>query len=165
MKLSVLLCTILLLAAAAPVFAQSNAEDVDMVQSAFGKDKKALMSAYLQVPAKDSVAFWKLYDEYESKRKELGKKRISLLQDYAAQYNNLSSQEATKLAESSFSNDGDYTSLYKSYFKKFSGVLGGVNAAKMFQLEVYLQTRTRLAIMENIPFIGELNSQQKAPNQ
>lgn len=140
------------------VHAQSNKEDITIIQNAFGKDKKTLVSNYMQVPAADSVAFWKLYDEYEDKRKQLGQKRLSLLQDYASQYNSLNNDNAAKLAEGSFANDNDYTNLHKAYFKKFGKVVGNVNAARLLQLEVYLQTLTRLSVMENIPFIGELKS-------
>jgi len=54
----------------------------------------------------------------------------------------------------------DYSKLYDTYFKKFSAVTGGKNAAKLFQLETYLQTIVRLAIMNNIPFVGELDKEK-----
>jgi hypothetical protein len=142
------------------IIAQSNKEDIDLIQSAFGKDKKTLVSAYMQVPAKDSVAFWKLYDEYEDKRKQLGKDRINILQQYADQYDSLTDAQAGKLAQASISNDMQYSKLYETYFKKFSTVTGAKNAAKLFQLETYLQTIIRLAIMEHIPFVGQLDKQK-----
>ena len=36
--------------------AQSNKEDIEIIQNAFGKEKKELVSQYMQVAAKDSVA-------------------------------------------------------------------------------------------------------------
>ena len=53
------------------VFAQSNKEDIDIIQSAFGKEKKDIVNQYMQVNAQKSDAFWKLYDEYEDKRKTI----------------------------------------------------------------------------------------------
>ena len=35
-----------------PVFAQSNKEDVDIIQSAFGKEKKDIVKDYMQVTLK-----------------------------------------------------------------------------------------------------------------
>jgi hypothetical protein len=137
--------------------AQSNKEDIDIIQSAFGKDKKELVRQYLQLGAKDSTAFWKLYDEYEDKRKAIGRERISLLQQYADQYDKLDDSKASALASSAFANDAKYNNLYQTYFKKFSSVVGGKKSAELFQLETYLQNLTRLYIMNNIPFIGELD--------
>lgn len=137
--------------------AQSNSEDVDMLQAAFGKSKKDLVSQYMQVPAKDSVAFWKLYDEYEGKRKALGKERISIIEQYANHYDNLTDAKATELATKTLANDTKYTALYETYLKKFSAVTGGRSAAKLFQLEIYLQTLVKAKVMTDVPFIDELD--------
>ena len=137
--------------------AQSNSEDVDMIQAAFGKSKKDLVSQYMHVPAKDSVAFWKLYDEYEGKRKALGKERINILQQYADNYDKLTDAKATDLATKTLANDSKYTMLYETYLKKFGTVIGGRNAAKLFQLETYLQTMVRAKVMTEVPFIDELD--------
>ena len=46
--------------------AQSNKEDVDIIQSVLGKEKKALVTEFLKLEAGPKTdAFWKLYDEYE----------------------------------------------------------------------------------------------------
>ncbi len=139
------------------LMAQSNNEDIDMVQAAFGKTKKDLVSQYMQVPAKDSVAFWKLYDEYEGKRKALGKARINIIQQYADNYDKLTDAKATELATKTLANDAQYTTLYQTYLKKFSAITGGRSAAKLFQLEVYLQTLVRAKVMTDVPFIDELD--------
>jgi hypothetical protein len=156
-KLLIAICTI---AGLTSLKAQSNKEDIDIIQSAFGKDKKALVSAYMQVPAADSAAFWSLYDEYETKRKELGKDRIGILQQYADQYETLTDDQSASLVKASLSNDMNYSKLYETYFKKFSAITGAKNSAKLFQLETYLQAIVRLAVMDSIPFIGELDKEK-----
>jgi hypothetical protein len=139
------------------VKAQSNNEDVDLIQAAFGKEKKDLLSQYMMVSTKDSAAFWKLYDEYENRRKALGKERIKIIENYANHYDNLTDAKATELGRESLKNDGQYVKLHSEYFEKFSKAIGGKNAAKLFQLETYLQTYVRAHVMDQIPFIGELD--------
>lgn len=81
--------TFLTLALAAFAFSgicQSNKEEVDLVQSAFGMEKKAMVAEFIKLEGTQKDAFWVAYDEYETKRKELGKKRIDLLNKYAANY-------------------------------------------------------------------------------
>jgi hypothetical protein len=58
------------------VNAQSNKEEVDLMQAAFGMEKKAMMEEFVQVDPAQKDAFWKLYDEYETSRKALGQERI-----------------------------------------------------------------------------------------
>ena len=65
--------------------AQSNKEEVDLMQAAFGMDKKAAVAEFVKPSPAQKDAFWKLYDEYETQRKELGKQRITLLEEYASQ--------------------------------------------------------------------------------
>ena len=139
------------------VFAQSNKEDIDIIQSEFGKEKKDIVNQYMQVNAQKSDAFWKLYDEYEDKRKAIGRERLHLIEQYANNMDSLSDNKAKQLATSTLANDAKYNSLYQSYFPRFSNIVGGRDAAKLFQLEAYLQTITKLYIMDQIPFIGELN--------
>ena len=55
--------------------AQTNKEEIDLIQSVFGKEKKAMVADFLQVDAAKSDAFWKVYDEYETTRKELWRKQ------------------------------------------------------------------------------------------
>ena len=71
-------------------FAQSNKEDVDMIQAMYGKEKKAIVADFIMPPdATKKTAFWNLYDKYETERKALGKKRVALLEKYAGAYTSL----------------------------------------------------------------------------
>ena len=67
-------------------YTQSNKEEVDLYQAAFGMDKKAVVADFVQPSAAQKDVFWKLYDEYETQRKVLGKQRIALLEQYADHY-------------------------------------------------------------------------------
>ena len=68
-------------------FAQSNKEDVDMIQAMYGKSKKEIAADFISISneAKSKV-FWKQYDVYETERKALGQKRIALLEKYQLRY-------------------------------------------------------------------------------
>lgn len=140
----------------AGMFAQSNKEDVDLVQSIFGKGKKEVVQAYMTIPEAQSAKFWTLYDEYETARKKLGQERIKIIEDYATNYDKLDSKKASELVTKKFAFADKYTKLQQSYFAKFSAVIGGLQAAKFFQLEDYIENCIRVTIQEEIPFIGEL---------
>ena len=75
-------------------WAQSNKEEIDLVQAAFGKDKKEVVASFVKPSATQKDAFWKLYDEYETQRKDLGKQRITLLKQYADQYLTMTPEQA-----------------------------------------------------------------------
>lgn len=138
-------------------FAQSNVEDVDMVQAAFGKEKKELISGIVELNDSNKDAFWKLYDEYEMKRKENGKTRIALIRKYAENYASLDDAKITEMIKELQSLSTSNEKLISSYYAKMSKAVGVKPAAQFFQVESYLLSVIRVELMNNIPFIGELD--------
>jgi Spy/CpxP family protein refolding chaperone len=148
----------------AGMFAQSNKEDVDLIQSIFGKEKKEVVQVYMTLPEAQTAKFWALYDTYETARKKLGQERIKLIEAYANNYEKLDSKKATELITKKFAWADKYTKFQQLYFTKFSAIIGGLQAAKFFQLEDYIENCIRVSIQEEIPFIGELDK-TKTPGQ
>src|SRR5688572_23435778 len=155
---------IVIFLSSASLFAQSNKEDIDLIQSIFGKEKKELVQVYMTIPEAQSAKFWALYDTYETARKKLGQERIKLIEAYATNYETLDNKKATDLTTKKLAWADKYTKFQQSYFTKFSAVIGGLQAAKFIQLEDYIENCIRLAIQEDIPFIGELD-RTKVPGQ
>ena len=137
-------------------FAQSNKEDIDLIQSIYGKEKKTIVADFIKLEGAQKDAFWKLYDEYEGKRKTLGQKRVALLEKYAANYGSMDDATTSSLIKETVSLGAETDKLIASYHKKIEKAAGAKPAAQFYQLEVYLLSAIRTAIFENIPFIGEL---------
>ena len=142
------------------MFAQSNKEDVDMIQAIFGKEKKTLVASFVQVDAAKADAFWSIYDEYETKRKELGKKRVALLEKYASNYATLDDITTDALIKENQSLQVATDKLIVQYYGKVKKVAGSKPAAQFYQLEGYLLSVIRATILENIPLIGELDQKK-----
>jgi len=138
------------------VSAQSNKEDVDFVQSIYGKEKKMIVAEFIKLEGPQKDAFWVLYDEYEAKRKELGKTRIGLLEKYANNYATLDDATTNQIIKEMIALGAATDKLTATYHKKMVKASGAKAAAQFYQLEVYLLSVIRATIFENIPFIGEL---------
>lgn len=139
-------------------YAQSSfKEDVDVLQSVYGKSKSDLVKQYMNLSDTQSAAFTKVYDDYETQRKALGQSKFQLINDYAASYATLTDAKADELAKGTLKNHIAYEKLYCKTYSKAKKAIGAINAAKFIQLEVYLQTIIRAEILESIPFIGELD--------
>lgn len=151
------LLTAAILSLAAAGFAQSNKEEVDLVQSIFGMEKKAMVAEFIKLDGAQKDAFWAAYDQYETERKELGKKRIDLLNKYAAGYGNMDDAGTDKLISETMALQGQNDKLIESYYKKIKKSCGSKTAAQFYQFESYVLSEIRAAIMENIPLIGEFD--------
>lgn len=139
-------------------YAQSSfKEDVDLVQSIYGKSKSDLVKQYMNLSDQQAAAFTKIYEKYETERKALGQTKFKLIDDYATNYATLTDEKADELAKGTLKNNQDYEKLYSKTYGQAKKAIGAINAAKFIQLEVYLQTTIRNEIQNSIPFIGELD--------
>lgn len=141
----------------ASAFAQSNKEDVDFIQSIFGKEKKIIVNDFIKLEGAQKDAFWKIYDEYETKRKELGQKRIALLEKYASTYTTMDDAATSQIVKETIALGAANDKLIASYHKKLEKATGAKAAAQFYQIEAYFLAEIRAAILENIPFIGQLD--------
>jgi hypothetical protein len=135
--------------------AQSNKEETEFMQSIFGMEKKAIVAEFLKLESANP--FWVLYDEYETKRKELGKERINTLTNYVENYDNLADDKYDDVVASMISLRKSNDKLVDTYYKKIKKASGSKIAAQFFQLENYFLSEIRSAIMEEIPYIGEFD--------
>ena len=159
MKKAILLSSFLL--AAMILKAQPTVDEINLIQSAYGMEKRAIVEQYMKLTEAEAAGFWKVYDEYEATRKEYGKRRVSNIVEYANNYANLTDEKASELVKKSLENQIAFTKLQESTFKKMAKVLPAKRAAQFIQLENYLETVIRLNIADDIPFIGELDDTRK----
>ncbi|MEN8800194.1 MAG: hypothetical protein ABF293_13140 [Flavobacteriaceae bacterium] len=136
--------------------AQSAEEEIDLMQSVFGMEKKEMYSNFITAKGPVAANFWGLYDEYEAKRKALGKKRISLLKEYADNYDTHSPEKLDGMMNAMIKQKSSLDKLMNQYYKKIRSSAGSKAAAQFLQMETFILAATRVTIMENIPFIGEL---------
>jgi hypothetical protein len=134
-------------------FAQSYSEEVDLIQAAFGMAKKDLVSAFVQPAASQSDAFWALYDEYETQRKELGKERIALLEQFAKQYANMTSEQADDFTSKALALQKKTDKLIATYYKKVKAISDGLVATQFYQVESYILTGIRMELLMELPFV------------
>jgi hypothetical protein len=133
------------------VNAQSNKEEVDLMQSAFGMEKKAMVMEFVKVDAAQKDAFWKLYDEYETARKELGKKRIDLLNQYADNFDKMTNEFADSWTKQVLDMTKKTDALLVTYYNKIKKVTNPVVALQFWQVEGYILSGIRLMILEELP--------------
>jgi hypothetical protein len=151
MKKYILIIAVLFVASFAK--AQSNKEEVDLMQAAFGMDKKAVVMEFVHPSETQKDAFWKLYDEYETQRKTFGKQRIELLEQYAKQYENMTSEQADAWTKKVIDLQGKTDKLIVSYYGKIRKISDGIVATQFYQIENYILAGIRAQILDEIPFV------------
>jgi hypothetical protein len=157
MKKFILLAFIAVFAFA--VNAQSNVEEVDLMQSVYGMQKKDLIAKHMKIEADQSDLFWQLYDEYEVSRKDIGLKRLKNIEHYAEKYDNLTNIDADALMKASFEVNMEFVKLWEKTYKKMAKSISSVTAAQFIQAEMFFENMVRQELSMDIPLIGEFEVQ------
>src|SRR5687767_15558914 len=112
--LLVLVCTI----SAIEMYAQTSDAETEAVLNLLGVQKKEAIAKLVSVSGKDSVSFWKLYNEYHQKNLVTAKNRMRLYEQTAQAYGNMTPTTADSLATKYFRNRVDQEKTLEEYYKK-----------------------------------------------
>jgi hypothetical protein len=146
---------IALMAIVGLTYAQTNKEEVDLFQAAFGMEKKAVVASFVHPTDLQNDAFWTLYDEYEVARKENGLKRVQLLKKYAEQYNTMTDEQADAWTTEVIKLQTATDKLIATYYGKIKKATSATVATQFYQIEGYILTAIRMEILEKVPFLGD----------
>ena len=141
---------------ASPLYAQISNDEMQMFQSMFGMAKKEIVAEFVKIEGPKNDLFWKLYDEYESNRKQLGQKRFVVLNNYVKNYSKLTAAETDEIMEDVILLTTSQDKLIARYYNKIKKAISINAAAQFYQIEWYLQSQIRTNILESIPMISEL---------
>jgi len=137
-------------------YAQASKDEVQLVQSLWGMQKRDIVVKFMNFSDSESAKFFPLYDAYTEEYKKLGAERINLISDYSNNYSAMTDAKADELSQKFFKNNMDIDKLQQKYYGKIKKELSALRAAQFMQLEYYLQTMIRSELQSDIPIIGEL---------
>ena len=137
-------------------FSQTSDAEADAIINLLGVQKKQAVAQLVAVSGKDSVAFWKLYDEYQEKNKGTIKARLRIYERTVKAYGRMTPTVADSLANSYFANRGEQEMSLEIYYKKIKAATNAVIAFEFYQAETYLLTMLRAQIMQQVPTYGAI---------
>jgi hypothetical protein len=108
---------------------------------------------FVKVSPAQKDAFWKLYDEYETQRKALGRERIDLLKQYADHYFDFTSEQADQWTKKVIALQKKTDDLITVYYGKVKTISDGIVATQFYQIENYILATIRMKILQNVPFL------------
>jgi len=135
--------------------AQSIKNEVQIIEGAYGIEKKQIIEQAMNLSGKEASDFWSIYEDYEDKRRMLGEERLLLIHDYVIAYPSLTDAKASEITSRCFKNDEALARLHKKYYKKVKKALSPLKAAQFVQAEGFLQNVVRIQLESRLPFIGE----------
>jgi len=130
--------------------------DPDKLQYILSTERKVVFERNMDLDEQQSEVFWGVYHRYEKEKDQLEAKRLRLLGTYIEKYALLTNDDVMKIVKQSSENQQADLALRKKYFHIYSKKLNPVAAARFMQLDDIVGMVTRLAILGNLPLIGDV---------
>jgi len=135
-----------------PLMAQEGASDnMEIVREKMRADKKLLVATNMELTEAEGKAFWPIYDEYQKEKSKLTDRTIKVIDEYAANFENLSGEVAKKLVDQNLAIQKDNLKLMESYLPKFRKVLDEKKVARFYQIENKINAVASFEMAKNIP--------------
>ena len=132
-----------------------SAEEIELIQELFGQEKKAIIEANIDLAGVDSDAFWKLYDQYEKQRQDIGSAKLELLQKYTTKPGNLTNFQASELLGEAVPLREAEDKLILNYTKRIGKATSDLVSVQFYQIEHYISDGIRFSILNDIDFIQD----------
>jgi hypothetical protein len=130
--------------------------DAEKLQYILSTERKQVFERNMNLNEEQSEVFWGVYHRYEKEKEQLEKNRLRLLGTYIEKYATLTNDDVMKIVKQSGENQRADLALRQKYFHIYSKKLDPMAAARFLQLDDIVGMVTRLAILGNLPLIGEV---------
>ncbi len=135
--------------------AQLNQQEITIMQTLFGMDKRAMAVQAMKLSAPDSIAFWPLFDKYEMQRSELSKRRIDLAQGFAQRFPNMSHAEIDAMIDAMDDAEDDLRDLIMDYYDEIKERSSAQTAAMFYEFETYINNAVAIHLQQGVSLVAQ----------
>lgn len=126
---------------------------VQLLRKDLRSGKKQLIALNMELSDAEATKFWPIYDEYAAEVKNLNDQRLTLISDYAKNFEDLSDTTAASLSERSIMLDKAFADLRLKYLGRIGKALPGKKSALFFQLDKRIGLLIDLQLAVEIPLV------------
>jgi hypothetical protein len=156
-KIVLFLLLVLTLSISVPVVAaeQPTNSDMQILLEKVKADKKLLVSLNMELSDAEAKKFWPVYDAYQVRLGQINDRIASLIEGYAAEYNNnsMTDAKAKKMISEMISIDQAEAAMKKSFVPKLYKALSPAKAARYLQIENKIRAALRYELAAAVPLV------------
>lgn len=127
---------------------------VEMVKRDINAERRTIVAEAMDIPAEREVEFWQTYNELEKELGILMDRRVSNINKFAENYDNITDDIAHELSTAYFDIHASRIKLYKSYYKKLTKIIGTKESARFVQLLGQIQLIIDMQVAAELPLIN-----------
>ncbi len=132
-----------------------SAEEIEMMQEVFGDEKRTIIEENVNLEGVDTDKFWKLYDQYEDQRKDIGMEKMKLLKSYTTKQGNMTPLQAQEMLAKAADLRSAEDKLIMNFTKRIEKISNPFVAVQFYQIEHYISDGIRFSILNSVDFIQD----------
>jgi hypothetical protein len=143
-----------LLPAQQPATAASTDQSVELLRKDLRSEKKQIVAANMVLTEAEAQKFWPVYDQYTAEATKINDAKLSVIKEYAQNYDSLTDVQAAGLVKNWTAADESAVQLRMKYLPIFQKVLPGKKVARFFQVDRRIGSVMDLQIASEVPLVG-----------
>jgi hypothetical protein len=126
---------------------------VELLRSDVRSQKVAILSEMMGFSEPEDAKFWPMYREYDAELSKINDDRVTLIQEYAKNYDQMTDAVADRIARGVLDLEGRRHALKLKYYDRFKTALSPKTAARFLQVENQLLMILDLQISAALPVV------------
>jgi hypothetical protein len=126
---------------------------VELLRSDVRSQRVAILTEVMQFTEAEDAKFWPVYREYEAELAKINDERLTLIKDYAVNYETITDAVADRLALAALDLEARRHALKAKYYDRFKSVLTAKTAARFLQVENQVLLLLDLQIAASLPIV------------
>jgi hypothetical protein len=120
------------------------------------KARRDIFEETMGLTPEQKDGFWAIYNDYERDRMPVTEETIRILQAYTNNFSTLTNDQLMKLMKEASQNNKKMIDLRYKYAEQMGKKVDPKVAVRFYEIDDYISTATRLDVLDNIPFVGEI---------
>ena len=126
---------------------------VELLRSDVRSQKIAIITEMMEFSDAEDAAFWPIYREYDVELSKLNDERVGVIQDYAANFTQVTDAVADRIATKALDLEARRSALKSKYYERVKAALSPKTAARFLQVENQLLMIIDLQIASSLPIV------------
>jgi len=135
------------------LFAQTQADEEEVVKSLLQTGKKAIIADNMGFTESESKAFWPVYDEFQKMKQKLNERTIKVLVDYMDSYETMTNEKAEALLKEYVAVEKERADLKSAFLPRFTKILPARKVARYYQIENKLEAMVKYEFAKEVPLV------------
>jgi hypothetical protein len=132
---------------------ETDEANIQLMRQDIRSERKKIVAASLPLTESEATKFWPVYDRYIGETIKVNDVRFALIKEYAANYKNMTDEQAGSFIRRWLALDQDNSQLRVKFIPEFEKVISPTKTAMFMQIDRRLAMLIELQLASQVPVV------------